>query len=108
MRTFKLSRDKRFVQKLIDVVGVYLRPSEHALVLCADEKSRIRALVDAVGAVEIVALAPLGGGPGGVAGRDSASIRGRFVFPAQELQTSDACSGGMLLGWNKLDIRIGQ
>lgn len=44
VRTFKLSRDKRFVEKLIDVVGLYLRPPEHALVLCVDEKSQIQAL----------------------------------------------------------------
>jgi transposase len=44
VRTFKLSRDKQFVEKLIDVVGLYLRPPEHALVLCADEKSQIQAL----------------------------------------------------------------
>ena len=44
VRTFKLSRDKRFIEKLIDVVGLYLRPPEHALVLCADEKSQIQAL----------------------------------------------------------------
>ena len=44
MRTFKLSNDKHFVEKLTDVVGLYLNPSEHALVLCADEKSQIQAL----------------------------------------------------------------
>lgn len=44
IRTFKLSRDKRFIEKLIDVVGLYLRPPEHALVLCVDEKSQIQAL----------------------------------------------------------------
>lgn len=44
LKTFKLSRDKQFVEKLIDVVGLYLRPPEHALVLCADEKSQIQAL----------------------------------------------------------------
>jgi len=43
-RTFKLSNDPRFVEKLIDVVGLYLSPPEHALVLCADEKSQIQAL----------------------------------------------------------------
>jgi transposase len=37
-KTFKVSRDKRFVEKVIDVVGLYLNPPEHALVLCADEK----------------------------------------------------------------------
>jgi len=44
VRSFKLSKDKNFVKKLIDVVGLYLNPPEHALVLCADEKSQIQAL----------------------------------------------------------------
>ncbi len=43
-RTFKLSNDPRFVEKLLDVVGLYLNPPEHALVLSADEKSQIQAL----------------------------------------------------------------
>ncbi len=43
-RTFKISNDPRFVEKLVDIVGLYLNPPEHALVLCADEKSRIQAL----------------------------------------------------------------
>ena len=43
-RTFKLSNDPQFVEKLVDVVGLYLDPPEHALVLCADEKSQIQAL----------------------------------------------------------------
>jgi transposase len=42
--TFKLSRDKRFVEKLTDVVGLYLNPPNKALVLCFDEKSQIQAL----------------------------------------------------------------
>ena len=42
--TFKLSTDPRFVEKLRDVVGLYLNPPEHALVLCVDEKSQIQAL----------------------------------------------------------------
>ena len=44
MKTFKLSRDKRFVEKLADVVGVYLNPPDKAVVLCVDEKSQIQAL----------------------------------------------------------------
>ena len=44
VRTFKLSRDPQFVEKLLDVVGLYLNPPEHALVLCCDEKSQIQAL----------------------------------------------------------------
>lgn len=43
-RTFKLSNDPHFVEKLVDVVGLYLDPPEHALVLCADEKTQIQAL----------------------------------------------------------------
>ena len=43
-RTFKLSNDPRFAEKLVDVVGLYLNPPEHALVLCVDEKSQIQAL----------------------------------------------------------------
>src|SRR5258708_20104131 len=44
IETFKLSRDKRFVEKLHDVVGLYLNPPDKALVLCVDEKSQIQAL----------------------------------------------------------------
>ena len=40
VRTFKLSNDRRFDEKLIDVVGVYLNPPDKAVVLCMDEKSR--------------------------------------------------------------------
>ena len=43
-RTFKLSRDAKFLQKLTDVVGLYLNPPHQALVLCVDEKSQIQAL----------------------------------------------------------------
>jgi transposase len=42
--TFKLSRDARFLEKLTDVVGLYLNPPHKALVLCVDEKSQIQAL----------------------------------------------------------------
>jgi transposase len=44
VRAFKLSRDPEFTEKLKDIVGLYLNPPEHALVLCADEKSQIQAL----------------------------------------------------------------
>jgi transposase len=44
VETFKLSRDKRLVEKLTDVVGVYLNPPDKAVVLCVDEKSQIQAL----------------------------------------------------------------
>jgi transposase len=44
VKTFKLSRDKRFVEKLYDVVGLYLNPPDKSLVFCIDEKSQIQAL----------------------------------------------------------------
>jgi hypothetical protein len=44
VRTFKLSRDHQFVEKLTDIVGLYLNPPDKALVLCVDEKSQIQAL----------------------------------------------------------------
>ena len=42
--TFKLSTDPQLIEKVRDIVGLYLNPPEGALVLCADEKSRIQAL----------------------------------------------------------------
>jgi transposase len=42
--TFKLSKDPQFIEKVRDVVGLYLDPPERALVLCVDEKSQIQAL----------------------------------------------------------------
>jgi transposase len=43
-KTFKLSRDPRFLEKLTDVVGLYVNPPDKAIVLCVDEKSQIQAL----------------------------------------------------------------
>lgn len=44
VKTFKLSRDPQFVEKLTDVVGLYLNPPDKALVFCVDEKSQVQAL----------------------------------------------------------------
>ena len=44
VETFKLSRDPKFLEKMTDVIGLYLNPPEQALVLCVDEKSQIQAL----------------------------------------------------------------
>lgn len=44
VKKFKLSRDKKFLEKLYDIVGLYLNPPDKALVLCVDEKSQIQAL----------------------------------------------------------------
>ena len=44
VKRFKLSRDRRFLEKLTDVVGLYLNPPQQAMVICVDEKSQIQAL----------------------------------------------------------------
>jgi len=44
VRGFKVSRDPKFVEKLEDIVGLYMSPPEHALILCCDEKSQVQAL----------------------------------------------------------------
>src|SRR5437867_10015677 len=44
VKNFKVSRDAKFLEKLTDVVGLYLSPPEKAIVLCIDEKSQIQAL----------------------------------------------------------------
>ena len=44
VKSFKLSRDARFLEKLTDVVGLYLNPPDQTLVLCVDEKTQIQAL----------------------------------------------------------------
>jgi len=44
VKNFKLSNDKRFEEKLTDVVGVYLNPPDKAVVLCVDEKTQVQAL----------------------------------------------------------------
>ncbi len=44
VETFKVSRDPQFAEKLQEIVGLYLSPPEHALVLCCDEKSQVQAL----------------------------------------------------------------
>ena len=43
-KTFKLSKDPHFVEKLEDIIGLYMSPPEHAVVLSCDEKSQIQAL----------------------------------------------------------------
>jgi len=43
-KTFKLSRDPKFLEKMTDVIGLYLNPPDKAIVLCVDEKSQIQAL----------------------------------------------------------------
>lgn len=44
IKTFKLSRDKQFIEKLHDIVGLYMNPPDKAIVFCVDEKSQIQAL----------------------------------------------------------------
>ncbi len=42
VETFKVSRDPKFVEKLEEIIGLYMSPPEHALVLCCDEKSQVQ------------------------------------------------------------------
>ena len=44
VETFKLSKDPQFVEKLTDIVGLYMNPPDKAMVICVDEKSQIQAL----------------------------------------------------------------
>lgn len=44
VKTFKLSNDKRFLEKLYDIVGLYMNPPDKSIVFCVDEKSQIQAL----------------------------------------------------------------
>ena len=44
VETFKLSKDPLFIEKVRDIVGLYLHPPDRALVLCVDEKAQIQAL----------------------------------------------------------------
>jgi transposase len=44
IRKFKLSKDKKFLEKLYDIVGLYLNPPDKSIVFCVDEKSQIQAL----------------------------------------------------------------
>jgi transposase len=44
VKRFKLSRDRKFLEKMTDIIGLYLNPPEQAIVLCVDEKSQIQAL----------------------------------------------------------------
>jgi transposase len=44
VENFKFSKDPQFVEKVRDVVGLYMNPPEHAIVLCVDEKSQVQAL----------------------------------------------------------------
>ena len=41
---FKLSKDPQFIEKVRDIVGLYMNPPHHAIVLCVDEKSQVQAL----------------------------------------------------------------
>ena len=43
-KNFKLSKDPQFVEKVRDIVGLYMNPPDHAIVLCVDEKSQVQAL----------------------------------------------------------------
>ena len=52
VRGFKVSRDPKFAEKLEDIVGLYMSPPEHAMVLCCDEKSQVQALSHPAGTAD--------------------------------------------------------
>jgi hypothetical protein len=56
--TWKLSKDSQFIEKVHDVVGLYLNPPERAVVLCVDEKVRHEALSDSSGVKDPAAGSP--------------------------------------------------
>src|SRR3974377_2070540 len=58
IRTFPFSPDPEFEPKLLDIVGLYLNPPEHALVLCVDEKPGIQALDRTQPLLPIIAAKP--------------------------------------------------
>jgi hypothetical protein len=73
-KTFKLSNDKRFAEKLVDVVGLHLNPPEHAIVLCLDESQKSRVGSDAKEPTDLPR--PLGNDdPRLQAERDHAAVR---------------------------------
>ena len=65
MQTWKLSTDPEFIGKVRDVVGLYMSPPEHALVLAVDEKSRIQALDRTAPCLPMLPTAPERRTPGG-------------------------------------------
>src|ERR1700686_142358 len=79
VKRFKLSRDPQFLEKLTDVVGLYLNPPQQALVLCVDEKSQIQALNRAEPGL------PLKQGRCGIMARDYKRHGTATLFAAQEL-----------------------
>lgn len=60
VQTWKLSTDPRFVDKVRDVVGVYLSPPENALVLAVDEKSQMQVLDRTQPALPLTPTTPRG------------------------------------------------
>lgn len=84
VENFKLSKDPQFVEKVRDVVGLYMSPPEHAVVLCVDEKSQVQALNRTQ---PILPLAP------GVPARQSHDYERHGVtslFAALNVQTGEA------------------
>jgi transposase len=86
VENFKLSKDPQFVEKVRDVVGLYMNPPEHAVVLCVDEKSQVQALNRTQ---PILPMAP------GVPARQSHDYERNGVtslFAAMDVQTGETIS----------------
>lgn len=81
--TFKLSNDPFFIEKLRDVVGLYLSPPDNALVICVDEKSQCQALERTPGRVQ---AAPPASGVARLSARDRQGRAGRVGHPLYRRQ----------------------
>lgn len=94
--TFKLSKDPLFIDKVRDIVGLYMNPPERALVLCVDEKSQIQALD------RTAPLLPMG--PGQIERRthDYARHGTTSLFAALDTRT------GKIIGQNQQRHRSGE
>ena len=89
VRTFKLSNDPRFEEKLVDVVGLYLDPPERAVVLCVDEKSQIQALDRSQPSL------PMKKGRGGTMTHDYKRNGTTTLFAALDAATGKAITSGV-------------
>lgn len=83
-RQFKLSNDPRFAEKVRDVIGFYVAPPEHALVLSIDEKTQIQALA------RTQASRPMKAGQPETRTHDYKRHRATTLFAALEIRTGQA------------------
>ena len=93
--TFKLSNDPLFVDKVVDVVGLYLDPPEGAVVLCADEQSQVQALARSQPAFSDDAVVAGSSAPMTTCGTGCRCCASRRSTPPSAPVISVACTGGV-------------